>query len=208
MASQKHCALVLGLFETGYERVYRFARRSVDASTAEEVAQEVFVRLLAHADLENKSLSVSYLIKIADNLLKRRHRRAVRQREMTEDLARASGPCARAAAAREPKDWGRTRIEAAFDRLSGQERDAVRLVVCEGLSYEDAARSLGVRVSTLNNWKYRGIQKLKDDAAGDEDPAIRAAAGAGRRDRPRQGPLPQGAAPGDRRQCRANRAPR
>ena len=38
------------------------------------------------------------------------------------------------------------------------------MIVCEGLSYEDAAASLGVRVSTINNWKYRGIQKLKQAA--------------------------------------------
>ena len=39
-------ALVLDLFERYYDRVYLFARRSVDASAAEDIAQEVFARLL------------------------------------------------------------------------------------------------------------------------------------------------------------------
>jgi DNA-directed RNA polymerase specialized sigma24 family protein len=45
--------------------------------------------------------------------------------------------------------------------LPSHERDAVRLVICEGLSYEEASISLGVPVSTVNNWKYRGMNKLK-----------------------------------------------
>ncbi|MBT5382261.1 MAG: RNA polymerase sigma factor, partial [Phycisphaerae bacterium] len=51
---------------------------------------------------------------------------------------------------------------------------AVRLVVCNGLSYQEAAESLGVPVSTVNNWKYRGLQRLKDmreDNTGSENAA-------------------------------------
>ena len=49
-----------------------------------------------------------------------------------------------------------------MERLAPCDRDAVRLVVCNGLSYQEAAASLGVPISTVNNWKYRGLQKLKD----------------------------------------------
>ncbi len=52
-------------------------------------------------------------------------------------------------------------ITKALETLPSHERDAVRLVVCEGLSYDEASASLGVPVSTVNNWKYRGINKLK-----------------------------------------------
>ncbi len=52
----------------------------------------------------------------------------------------------------------------ALSMLPTHERDAVRLVVCEGLSYEEASASLGVPVSTVNNWKFRGINKLKKHA--------------------------------------------
>src|SRR5690606_8593177 len=55
-------------------------------------------------------------------------------------------------------------FERAMEALTSDERDAVRLIVCQGMSYEDAARSLGVNISTINNWKYRGLQKLKHNA--------------------------------------------
>ncbi|MEE2973044.1 MAG: sigma factor-like helix-turn-helix DNA-binding protein, partial [Planctomycetota bacterium] len=52
-------------------------------------------------------------------------------------------------------------LQRAMDRLGGDERDALRLIVCEGLSYAEAARSLGVTVSTINNWKHRGLGRLR-----------------------------------------------
>ena len=62
-------------------------------------------------------------------------------------------------------NWSNTEITKALSSLPTHERDAVRLVVCEGLSYEEASASLGVPVSTVNNWKYRGINKLKEHAS-------------------------------------------
>jgi DNA-directed RNA polymerase specialized sigma24 family protein len=46
-------------------------------------------------------------------------------------------------------------------RLTPSEQSAIRLIVCEGLDYQAAARSLGVPVSTINNWKHRALAKLK-----------------------------------------------
>jgi RNA polymerase sigma factor (sigma-70 family) len=60
-------------------------------------------------------------------------------------------------------------MAARLDALSPREREAVQLVVCNGLSYQEAAESLGVPVSTVNNWKYRGIQKLKEMNEADGD---------------------------------------
>jgi RNA polymerase sigma-70 factor (ECF subfamily) len=178
MATPRQCEIVRDLFETCFDRVYGFVRKTADPETAEEVTQDVFARLLFVQDFESKEISVSYLIKIADNLLKRRFRRQERWTRIGEDLGREQTLDQGAKAACQNPEAGDARVTAAMDRLSHDERAAVRLIVCEGLSYEDAARSLGVEVSTINNWKHRGIQKLKqhvgaersagsrDDAAG------------------------------------------
>lgn len=161
MATPRQCEIVLELFESCFDRVYGFARKTVDAETAEEVTQDVFARLLFIQDFETKEISVSYLIKIADNLLKRRYRRQERWATVGESLGRDQTQDQGAKAARQNLEVDDARVTAAMDRLSQDERAAVRLIVCEGLSYEDAACSLGVEVSTINNWKHRGIQKLK-----------------------------------------------
>ena len=152
---------VLDLFDAYYKRVFCFARKSLATGAAEDIAQEVFTRLLQVKDLECKEVSSSYLIKIADNLIKRRYNKNQRKNrfidsqreEAVRDLRHYSQP------AEQP--WSSTDISKALDSLPSHERAAVRLVVCEGLSYDEASASLGVPVSTVNNWKYRGINKLK-----------------------------------------------
>ncbi|MDP7005450.1 MAG: sigma-70 family RNA polymerase sigma factor [Phycisphaerales bacterium] len=155
--------LVLELFDAYYKRVYCFTRKSLSPNAAEDIAQEVFTRLLQVKALEEKTITSSYLIKIADNLIKRRYNKDQRKNqyidsqreEAIRDLRKNQN---------EEQRWSSNEITEALKNLPSHERDAVRLVVCEGLSYEEASASLGVPVSTVNNWKYRGINKLKEYA--------------------------------------------
>lgn len=158
---ESRATIVLDLFEQYYHRVYCFSRRSLPADAAEDIAQEVFTRLLKLERLPQIQVNVSYLIKIADNLIKRRYnknQRFNRFLESAEDLAPRT--------ARRPEapviEIDRGELERHLAHLTPMEADAVRLVICEGLSYQEAAESMGVPVSTVNNWKYRGLQKLKD----------------------------------------------
>ena len=155
MIASTRGALVLSLFEQFYDRVYWFARRSVDAPTAEDVAQEVFTRLLRIPDLEERIVNSGYLIKVADNLIKRRHKQKVQMDRFT------SGRTERPEHNRFAEEAAEARCTGAMTQLSDAEHDALRLIVCEGLSYEAAAKALDVKVSTVNNWKFRGIQKLR-----------------------------------------------
>lgn len=158
--------VVLSLFERYYDRVYRFARKSADAVTAEDIAQEVFSRLLDLEDLEQKHIGSSYLIKIADNVLKRRYHIERRDKAWRNDQV-ARG--ARTGVARETAraDEGIERDEL-FKQcaqelrvLSEGEQAALGLVVCRGLSYREAANSLGVDTTAINNWRSRGLQRMR-----------------------------------------------
>ena len=163
--------IVLDLFDAYYDRVYAFARKSADAAVAEDVTQEAFTRLLQHPRLEELEISISYLLKIVHNLLRRRHSRSVRLREILDEEVT---PRERRRNGEDPllfdRPTGETladlgSLDRAFSRLSDDERDALRLIVCEGRSYADAARSLGVSVTTINNWKHRGLGKLRKQLA-------------------------------------------
>jgi len=156
--------LVLELFETYYKRVFCFTRKSLANAAAEDIAQEVFTRLLQVKNLEEKTITSSYLIKIADNLIKRRYNKDQRSNAYIESQREEAVRDLRRNQKVEP-EWSNTEISKALSSLPTHERDAVRLVVCEGLSYEEASASLGVPVSTVNNWKYRGINKLKERAS-------------------------------------------
>ena len=173
--TQKRADLVLDLFEQYYTRVFCFARKSLPAESAEDISQEVFSRLLQLKHLEDLDvISISYLIKIADNLIKRRYNRGQRFNRFLE--AAQAVPRHRGGDSSQDDASPALGVELTeqLNTLPPSEREAVRLVVCHGLSYQEAAESLGVPVSTVNNWKYRGLKRLKDmrdNAEGTENAA-------------------------------------
>lgn len=165
--------IVLDLFEMYHDRVYAFARKSAEPAVAEDATQEAFVRLLQHPRLEELEISISYILKIVHNILRRRFTRSVRLREIVDEKIKPrlrqreedSSPKP-LLAADELMNLGQ--VEAAFGRLNPDERDALRMIVCEGKSYAHAARSLGVSVTTINNWKHRGLSKLRGQLDGED----------------------------------------
>lgn len=175
------------LYEAHFHRVYAFVRRSLDDAEAEEIAHEAFVRLLKVRDLERMTISVAYLLRIAENLLKRRFERSQRYRAILERMGRGApgllgdsedAPGAIVVRRTEEEPAGKAdsqRLQSALGCLTSGEQSAIRLIVCEGLEYDAAARSLGVPVSTINNWKHRGIAKLRQliESRATSDPDLR-----------------------------------
>jgi DNA-directed RNA polymerase specialized sigma24 family protein len=74
MATKLRSEVVLGLFESYFESVYVLARRSLDASGAEEVAQEVFAGLLEVPGLEEERVTEDWLRREAQRVVMRRRR--------------------------------------------------------------------------------------------------------------------------------------
>ena len=156
---------VRALFEAHYERVYCFLSRRIGAERAEDLAQEVFFRLLKHRSLETVDVTRSYLFKIAENLVRNSARKDARSKDLAHRLgevlqARDHG---NSGGAREVVLGAQT-LESAMSLLTANERSAITLIVCRGLSYEAASLALGVSVTTINNWKHRGVKKLRRHA--------------------------------------------
>lgn len=161
MGNLSRSAIVLSLFEKYYDRVFCFAKKSLPPSQAEDIAQEVFIRLLEVRELERMSINISYLLKIGDNLIKRRYQRCQRFNRFLASAGQAAEPIDESLTPRSVLPLESEELSAALNRLSQNERDAVWFIICEGMSYETAARTMGVSVTTVNNWKFRGLRKLK-----------------------------------------------
>jgi len=162
--------VVLSLFEAHYDKVYAFARRSLEPAQAEDIAQEVFFRLMKRENLEHMTIRVGFLFRVADNLIRRRYRRqcrfnryldrsrpAIEARSTANDGTGASQLATSLELAELPLE-----LAEGMSLLSRQEQEAIRLIVCEGLSYKAAARVLGVQVAAVNNWRHRGLMKLRE----------------------------------------------
>jgi RNA polymerase sigma-70 factor (ECF subfamily) len=171
-SSVERSRIVGDLYRANYHRVFGFARRLVGEDEAEEVAHEAFCRLLKVRNLERMTISTAYLLRIAENLIRRKYERAQRYRvvlersgmvvsDRSEDSRTACLPGGDGSGEPAESPLDSARLASVLRRLTSEEQSAVRLIVCEGLDYQAAARSLGVPVSTINNWKYRGLAKLR-----------------------------------------------
>ena len=154
---------VRDLFEQHYERVYCFLAKRVSSDQAEDFAQDVFFRLIKHGNLERVDVTASYLFKIADNLIKSSYGRDSRRRQLARNLRETVR--VRSLEDSSQDVFGLLEsddIHEALTTLTQNERSAITLIVCQGLSYESAAVALGVSTTTLNNWKHRGVKKLRE----------------------------------------------
>lgn len=138
-----------------------------DAAAAEDVAQEVFLRM--HASLPgfrgDAELS-SWLYRVTLNLGRDQLRR-LRLRRHDVDLAGAEGAEALRvdATAERAVDVGRAReaVRAALGRLPADQREALTLRYVEGLSYAEIARITGAPLGTIASRVFRALERLGRD---------------------------------------------
>ena len=174
MTSCRASDVVEDLARKYYVRVHAFARQLTDANTAEDITQEVFTRLLTIEGIEEREINVSYLLKAAHNLVRGLHRTETRVRrhgDRVRSNTRATQPVPRTPGARVDQAGDLTALERSMLGLTSNERDALELTVVRGLSLKNASEALGVRVTTITNWKYRGLRKLtraRDEEGADE----------------------------------------
>ena len=149
------------------DRIFGLCRRLLgDREEAEDVAQEVFVRVyhgLGAFRLEAKFSS--WLYRIAVNACKNRmdskeYREARGRRDL--EAADAEGISSPSPAQElEAKDRRRL-IEAAIQRLPEEQRLLVVLRDVEGRSYEEIAESTGLNPGTLKSRLNRGRRQLQE----------------------------------------------
>jgi RNA polymerase sigma factor (sigma-70 family) len=134
---------------------------TADRSEAEEVAQDAFVAVWEHWDrvqlMENPA---GYLYRTAINNFRKRYRRAKLFGRIAASLPpRMSSPPADAAVL----------LSEALRALTPRQRAALVLTELLGYSAEDAARALGVKVSTIGVLKYRGRTALRQEMEPPDD---------------------------------------
>jgi len=144
-------------------RVYRLAYRlSGNAQDAEDLTQETFLRVFRSLAGFTPGTFEGWLHRITTNLFLDmvRRRQRIRFEALPEDAERLPG------SAPSPEQvYVDThldpRIQAALDALSPEFRAAVVLCDIEGLSYEEIAATLGVKLGTVRSRIHRGRTQLR-----------------------------------------------
>lgn len=144
-------------------RVYRLAYRLTgNRHDAEDLTQDVFIRVFRSLDGFSPGTFAGWLHRITTNLFLDQVRRKARIRftALPEDAERIMG------SARTPEetytdDRFDDDVQSALDSLSPDFRVAVVLCDVEGLSYEEVAATLGIKIGTVRSRIHRGRAQLR-----------------------------------------------
>ncbi len=148
-------------------RVYRLAYRlSGNAQDAEDLTQETFVRVFRSLANYAPGTFEGWLHRITTNLFLDmvRRRQRIRFDALPEDTERLPGtaPSPEQVYADTHLD---PQIQAALDALSPEFRVAVVLCDIEGLTYEEIAATLGIKLGTVRSRIHRGRVQLRQALA-------------------------------------------
>jgi RNA polymerase sigma-70 factor, ECF subfamily len=146
-------------FRAFYERtaraVWSYLARLTDPQSADDLLQETYYRFLrAHASLDSEAHRRSYLFRIATNLARDRHRRAVAA--PTIQLGDHDVAADRDAGAADR----RADLARAMRRLRPRERAMLWLAYGVGQAHTEIADAVGVKTGSVKPLLFRARRKL------------------------------------------------
>ncbi|MCX5746121.1 MAG: sigma-70 family RNA polymerase sigma factor, partial [Proteobacteria bacterium] len=148
------------LYHQFKRRVFGMAHRIVGASDAEEVAQEVFVRVFrALANFRGDSALSTWIYRLTVNASLSHLARRSRRQEVADDGIMEQMPAA-PVVERDPKLAAR--IEAAMGQLPAGYRAILVLHDIEGLSHEECASILECRVGTCKSQLHKARARMRE----------------------------------------------
>lgn len=146
------------------DRVYKLAYRLAgNPHDAEDITQEVFIRVFNSLDRFEPGSFTGWLHRITTNvfldMVRRRNR--VRINPLGEETAQVPSPD------RTPDEIVDDAnldpdLQAALDDLAPEYRAAVVLCDVEGLTYEEVGEVLGIKVGTVRSRIHRGRRNLRE----------------------------------------------
>ena len=152
------------IVRTHSARVYRLAYRLTgNAADAEDLTQEVFVRVFRSVSRYTPGTFEGWLHRITTNLFldMARRRQRIRFEGLGEDAVhRLHGLGPTPAEAFEERHLDAD-VTTALEALPPEYRAAVVLCDTEGLSYEEIAATLGVKLGTVRSRIHRGRAHLR-----------------------------------------------
>ena len=151
------------LFQRWSGPILRFTGRMLgDFSDAEEVTQDVFLKVIARASQYDGRASVaSWLFAIAANACRDRMRRSARRPSVSlEAVAEAPEPDP-PADLRLVERQRRDAVRRALAQLSEEQREVLVLARYHGLPYAEIARSLSISEGAVKTRIFRAMETLK-----------------------------------------------
>lgn len=172
--AERHCNGDPEAFEEVYRRycgmVYNLAyRMSGSGATAEDLSQEIFLRVFRHLErFKGHSSLKTWVYRVALNLCRSRLGRSrLQTRPLREESADGEEGVEVIDPSRDPEELAMAHnlgrhVSRALTGVKPVFREAVVLRDLEGLSYEEIAEILEVRIGTVRSRIARGRERLRE----------------------------------------------
>lgn len=146
------------------DRIHSVARSYLKDAAAQDVTQEVLIKLWKHQEELDEDGVWSWLMCVTRNAcidkLRARKRRRSTLRMDTDGLAQAESPRRPPDSHAEAADL-RDHVLDALDRVSDPYRRVVALRELQGLKYKEIAEALDMPLNTVKVYLHRGRKKLR-----------------------------------------------
>jgi RNA polymerase sigma factor (sigma-70 family) len=167
VSSPRPTEQIMCLFEQFYEELYCYIRRYTTPAEAEDVSQQVFLDLAGRPDAATISITRTELLHQARELLRQRYTPLLRLqhalKSIRDGLQWQGGQLMRASEHQQPMATRRLRkLNRAMRQLPTDQRQAIRLVIAEGMDTEAASHRMGVTSSLVEAWTSSGLRRLDE----------------------------------------------
>lgn len=151
------------LFERYSAPLLRFSDRMLgNRAEAEEVSQEVFLKMISRADQYDGRASVSsWLFAIAANACRDRLRRSRRAVLVSLEAVAETPARGESHDSRILERERRLAVRGALAKLSEEQREVLVLARYHGMPYADIARVLNITEGAVKTRMFRAMEKLK-----------------------------------------------
>jgi RNA polymerase sigma-70 factor (ECF subfamily) len=151
-------------------RIYNFAFRFLkNAEAAEDAVQEVFVKMMRHANQFNGDAKLStWLFSITANWCRDYLRKADnKNKESADVLVSLPTPSELAPDRNLERRENEQLVRRALDSLTTEQREAILLSRYQGLSYAEIAQIAGCSEGAVKTRVFRAMETLKKTLAGE-----------------------------------------
>ena len=158
------------IYDRYSSRIYNFAYRFLrNSEAAEDATQEVFVKMLKHANQFHGDAKLStWLFSITANWCRDYLRKSDNKAKEAEDvLYTIPAPSEHAPDRNLERRQDEQRIQKALSALTPEQREAILLSRYQGLSYAEIAQISGCSEGAVKTRVFRAMETLKKALAGD-----------------------------------------
>ena len=151
------------LFQRYAAPLLRFTGRILgDPAEAEEITQDVFLKLMVRADqYDGRAPVASWLFAIATNACRDRLRRTVRRPSVALEAVTEIREPGIAADERLARRQRREAVRRALSELSLEQREALVLARYHGMPYAEIAKALDISEGAVKTRIFRAMETLK-----------------------------------------------